>query len=81
MRHNTTVNRTPCRPCRQVPSALRAPVAGYLRRWAQRCRRGESEAIATGPNSAHRRNGRYTCSFRQILVLEVKCADFSLSLH
>lgn len=31
---NRSVNRTPCRLCRQVPSALRAPVAGYVERWA-----------------------------------------------
>jgi hypothetical protein len=31
---NRSVNRTPCQLRWQVPSALRAPVAGYVERWA-----------------------------------------------
>jgi hypothetical protein len=31
---NLSVNRTPCQLRWQVPSALRAPVAGYLKRYA-----------------------------------------------
>jgi hypothetical protein len=31
---NPSVNRTPCQLRWQVPSALRAPVAGYVERYA-----------------------------------------------
>jgi len=32
--HNLSVNRTACKLRLQVPSALRTPAAGYLKRWA-----------------------------------------------
>ncbi|MBI5753290.1 MAG: hypothetical protein HZA59_14280 [Hydrogenophilales bacterium] len=35
---NTTVNLTACKLRLQVPSALRAPAAGYLSRWAYQYR-------------------------------------------
>jgi hypothetical protein len=39
LRSNPSVNRTPGKLRLQVPSALRAPAAGYLERWASPSRR------------------------------------------